>query len=72
MSWRLLSKKAGLPYHLSSATNWSPPRHAELSQQLKQKDPLPSIEYMYTKWTYFPEGQQFTKQIFFNWSYEVF
>ncbi len=28
MSWRPLSKKPGLPYHLSSATNWSPPRHA--------------------------------------------
>ncbi len=24
MSWRPLSKKPGLPYHLSSATNWSP------------------------------------------------
>ncbi len=32
MSWRPLSKKPGLPYHLSSATNWSPPRHAELRQ----------------------------------------
>ncbi len=30
MSWRTLSKKPGLPYHLSSATNWSPPCHAEL------------------------------------------
>ncbi len=26
------SKKPGLPYHLSSATNWSPPCHAELRQ----------------------------------------
>ncbi len=25
MSWRPLSKKPGFPYHLSSATNWSPP-----------------------------------------------
>ncbi len=32
MSWRPLSKKPGLPYHLSSATNWSPPCHAELRQ----------------------------------------
>ncbi len=32
MSWRPLSKKPGLTYHLSSATNWSPPRHAELRQ----------------------------------------
>ncbi len=32
MSWRSLSKKPGLPYHLSSATNWSPPCHTELSQ----------------------------------------
>ncbi len=60
-----LSKKPGLPYHLSSATNWSPPCHAELRQQLKQKEPLPSIEYIYSKWTYFPEGQQFTKNVFF-------
>ncbi len=32
MSWRPLSKKPGLPYHLSSATNWSPPCHAALRQ----------------------------------------
>ncbi len=32
MSWRPLSRKPGLPYHLSSATNWSPPCHAELRQ----------------------------------------
>ncbi len=32
MSWRPLSKKPWLPYHLSSATNWSPPCHAELRQ----------------------------------------
>ncbi len=32
ISWRPLSKKPGLPYHLSSATNWSPPCHAELRQ----------------------------------------
>ncbi len=32
MSWRPLSKKPGPPYHLSSATNWSPPCHAELRQ----------------------------------------
>ncbi len=25
-------EKPGLPYHLSSATNWSPPCHAELRQ----------------------------------------
>ncbi len=31
MSWRPLSKKTRLPYHLSSATNWSPPCHAKLS-----------------------------------------
>ncbi len=27
--------------------------------------PLPSIEYIYSKFTYFPEGQQFTKIFFF-------
>ncbi len=32
MSWRPLSKKPGLPYHLSSTTNWSPPCHTELRQ----------------------------------------
>ncbi len=32
MSWRPRSKKPGLPHHLSSATNWSPPCHAELRQ----------------------------------------
>ncbi len=32
MTWRPLSKKPVLPYHLSSATNWSPPCHAELRQ----------------------------------------
>ncbi len=26
---------------------------------------VPSIEYIYSKWTYFPEGQQFTKNVFF-------
>ncbi len=51
MSWRPLSKKPGLPYHLSSATNWSPPCHAELRQELKQKEPLPSIEHIYSKLT---------------------
>ncbi len=32
---------------------------------IKQKEPLPSIEYIYNKWTYFPEGQQFTKNVVF-------
>ncbi len=27
--------------------------------------PLPSIEYIYSKLAYFPEGQQFTKKNFF-------
>ncbi len=39
---------------------------------IKAKGALPSIEYIYSKWTYFPEGQQFTKNIFFSWFYEVF
>ncbi len=65
MSWRPLSKKPGLSYHLSSATNWSPPCHAGLRQWLKQKEPLPSVEYIYSKWTYFPEGQQFSKKKIF-------
>ncbi len=32
---------------------------------LKQKEPLRSIEYIYSKLTYFPEGQQFTKKKIF-------
>ncbi len=39
---------------------------------IKAKEPLPSIEYIYGKLTYFPEGQQFTKNVFLYWSYEVF
>ncbi len=49
----------------------SMPRRIEAVMK-KQKKPLPSIEYIYSKWTYFPEGQQFTKNVFFYWSYEVF
>ncbi len=30
--WPEAAKKPGLPHHLSSATNWSPPCHAELRQ----------------------------------------
>uniref|UniRef100_A0A8C0XXZ4 Transposase Tc1-like domain-containing protein n=1 Tax=Cyprinus carpio carpio TaxID=630221 RepID=A0A8C0XXZ4_CYPCA len=37
-----------------------------------QKEPLPSIEYMYSKLTYFPEGQQFTKNDFFYWSLSIY
>ncbi len=54
-------KETWASHHLSSATNWSPPWHAEL----RQKEPPPSIEYIYSKWTDFPEGQQFTKKIIF-------
>ncbi len=43
----------------------SMPRRIEAVIRLKQKEPLPSIEYIYSKWTYFPEGQQFTKHVFF-------
>ncbi len=32
MTWRPLSKQPGLPLHLSSATDWSPPCHATLMQ----------------------------------------
>ncbi len=39
---------------------------------MKAKGARPSIEYIYSKLTYFPEGQQFTKNVFFYWSYEVF
>ncbi len=71
MSWRPLSKKPGLPYHLSSATNWSPPCHAELRQQLKQKEPYQVLS------TYTVNEHTFQKannllNIYFYWSYEVF
>ncbi len=46
----------------------SMPRRIE--EVIKEKEPLTSIEYIYSKWTYFPEGQQFTKNVFY-WSYEV-
>ncbi len=59
-------KETWASYHLSSATNWSPPCHAGLSQWLKQKEPQPSIEYIYSKWTHFPKGQQFTKMKYSN------
>ncbi len=40
---------------------------------IKAKEPLPSIEYIYSTWTYCPEGQHFTKNVFFIfYSYEVF
>ncbi len=65
MSWRPLSKKPGLPYHLSSATTDYLHATPNWGSKLKQKEPLPSIEYIYSIWTYFPEGQQFTKNVFF-------
>ncbi len=60
-----------LGFHTTSAMPQlitSMPRRIEAV--IKQKEPLPSIEYIYSKWTYFPEGQQFTKIFFFYWSYE--
>ncbi len=42
----------------------SMPRRIE-AVVIKANEPLPSIEYIYSKWTYFPEGQQFTKMFFF-------
>ncbi len=33
---------------------------------IKAKEPQPSIEYIYSKLTYFPEGQQLTKNFFFG------
>ncbi len=44
----------------------------QIEAVIKAKGALPSIEYIYSKWIYFPEGQQFTKNAFFYWSYEVF
>ncbi len=49
-----------LGFHTTSAV----PQTDHLHATPKQKEPLPSIEYIYSKWTYFPEGQQFTKNVF--------
>ncbi len=35
-----------------------------MPRRIEAVEPLPSIEYIYSKWTYFPEGQQFTKNVF--------
>ncbi len=69
MSWRPLSKKPGL--HTTSAVPQTDHLHATPKAVIKAKEALPSIEYIYSKWTYFPERQQFTKYVFFHWSYEV-
>ncbi len=61
MSWRPLSKKPGLPYH--PAVPQTDHLHATpIEAVIKAKGALPSIEYIYSKLTYFPEGQQFTKK----------
>ncbi len=41
---------------------------------IKANEPLPSIEYIYSKRTYFPEGQRFTKNVFLLvlWSILIF
>ncbi len=64
VSWafKMVSQFGSLGYTIMGKT-------ADLT---KQKESLPSIEYIYSKLTYFPEGQQFTKNIFYYWSYEVF
>ncbi len=64
-------KEPGLPYHLSSGHKLITSMPRRIEAVIKAKEPLPSIEYIYSKWTYFPEGQQFTKNVFY-WSYEVF
>ncbi len=45
--------------HLSSATDWSTSCHATLMQSFMQKEAKPSIEYIYSKWTYFSEAWHF-------------
>ncbi len=64
MSWRPLSKKPGLPYHLSSATKLitSIPRQIEAVIKAKWTPTKYWVAYIYSKWTYFPEGQQFNKK----------
>ncbi len=60
-----------LGFHTTSAvpqTDHLMPRRIEAVIKAKGAP----TKYIYSKWTYFPEGQQFTKNVFFYWSYEVF
>ncbi len=50
-----------LGFHTTSAVPQTDHSHATPGYK---NEPLPSIEYISSKWTYFPEGQQFTKNIF--------
>ncbi len=36
----------------------------QIKAVIKAKGAQPSIEYIYSKLTYFPEGQQFTKNVY--------
>ncbi len=53
---------ASIPPHQCHKLITSMPRRIEAV--IKAKGALPSIEYIYSKLTYFPEGQQFTKNVF--------
>ncbi len=64
MSWSPLSKKPGLPYHLSSATNWSPPCHTNWGSNKAKGAPLPSIEYIYSILNITSRRPTFTENVF--------
>ncbi len=63
--WRPLSKKPGLPYHLSSATKLITSMPRRIEAVIKAKGAPTKYWVHIRKLTYFPEGQQFTKKIFF-------
>ncbi len=50
----------------------SMPRRIEAVIKAKGAPTKYWVHTVYSKLTYFPEGQQFTKNVFFYWSYEVF
>ncbi len=56
MIWGAMSSAGVGPFVFFKKTNVTAPVY--------QNEPLPSIEYIYSIWTYFPEGQQFTKNLF--------
>ncbi len=64
MSWRPLSKKPGLPYHLRVPQ--TDHLHAtQIEAIIKAKGAPTSIEYIYSKWTYFQKANNSLKMLFF-------
>ncbi len=64
--WLQLSSEAS--YLVKETWASIPPQCHKLITSMPRRIETVSIEYIYSKWTYFPEGQQFTKTFFFYWS----